>query len=136
MTVCLRADYLNWESNTLATKAKKPAEKQTASSTKVTRISATDTAAAPKKDAVVKKSAKKQAPAAKPDKKTNKLKSGFGGFIGYFKGAWYELRQVKWPSRKATWGLTGAMLAFTAFFGVVILLLDALFQYLFKLMLG
>ena len=60
----------------------------------------------------------------------------FGGIGGYFKGAWYELRQVRWPNRRATWSMTGALLGFTAFFIVFILLIDALFQYLFKLMLG
>ncbi len=55
---------------------------------------------------------------------------------GYFKGAWFELRQVHWPNRRATWGMTGALLGFTAFFVTLILLMDALFDYLFKLMLG
>ena len=54
----------------------------------------------------------------------------------YFAGAWYELRQVRWPNRRATWGMTAALLAFTAFFVVLILLLDALFKYLFELILG
>ncbi len=56
-------------------------------------------------------------------------------FGGYFKGAWFELRQVRWPNRKATWSLTGAVLLFTAFFVVLILLLDVLFKYLFELIL-
>lgn len=54
----------------------------------------------------------------------------------YFRGAWYELRQVRWPNRRATWGLTAAVLGFTAFFVILILLLDALFKYLFQLILG
>lgn len=54
----------------------------------------------------------------------------------YFKGSWYELQQVRWPSRKATWGLTGAVIGFTTFFIVVILLLDAGFKYLFEIILG
>ena len=54
----------------------------------------------------------------------------------YFRGAWYELRQVRWPDRTATWQMTGALLAFTAFIATVILLLDALFKYLFELMIG
>jgi preprotein translocase subunit SecE len=60
----------------------------------------------------------------------------FVAFGGYFKGAWFELRQVRWPNRKATWSLTGAVLLFTAFFVVLILLLDVLFKYLFELILG
>ncbi len=54
----------------------------------------------------------------------------------YFKGAWYELRQVRWPTRQATWSMTVAVLLYTAFFVVVILLLDAAFKYLFELILG
>jgi preprotein translocase SecE subunit len=54
----------------------------------------------------------------------------------YFKGAWFELRQVRWPTRSATWSLTGAVLIFTAFFVVLILLLDAGFKYLFEQILG
>jgi preprotein translocase SecE subunit len=54
----------------------------------------------------------------------------------YFKGAWVELRQVRWPTRGATWSLTGAVLLFTAFFVVLILLLDAGFKLLFEQILG
>jgi len=54
---------------------------------------------------------------------------------GYFKGSWQELRQVRWPDRKATWGLTVAVLLFTLFFVVLIVLLDAGFTLLFDLIL-
>lgn len=58
---------------------------------------------------------------------------GFIGAIGaYFKGAWYELNQVRWPDRKATWSLTLAVIIFSLFFAAVILGLDYVFQYLFK----
>jgi preprotein translocase subunit SecE len=50
----------------------------------------------------------------------------------YFKGSWNELRQVRWPNRRATWSLTAAVLLYSAFFTVIILLLDAGFQLLFK----
>lgn len=60
----------------------------------------------------------------------------FGAITGYFKGAWYELRQVRWPDRSNTLKMTGALLVFTAFIGTVILLLDWMFQYLFELMIG
>lgn len=55
---------------------------------------------------------------------------------GYFKGSWEELKQVRWPTRRATWSLTGAVLAFSAFFVVLILLLDAGFKLLFEKLLG
>ena len=62
---------------------------------------------------------------------------GFLGAIGgYFKGAWVELRLVRWPTRRATWSLTGAVLAYSAFFVILVLLLDAAFKYLFELILG
>ena len=65
-------------------------------------------------------------------KRTNPLRS----LGGYFKGAWFELRQVHWPTRKATWSLTVAVLAYTAFFMALILLLDAGFKALFEVILG
>jgi len=54
---------------------------------------------------------------------------------GYFKGAWIELRQVRWTTRKATWSLTLAVILFTAFFFLLILLLDFGFKELFNLIL-
>jgi len=65
-------------------------------------------------------------------KKPFKILSLIGG---YFKGSWVELRQVRWPDRKATWSLTFAVLLFTIFFVVMIVLLDAGFKYLFDLIL-
>ena len=53
----------------------------------------------------------------------------------YFKNSWTELKQVRWPDRKATWSMTGAVLLFTGFFVVLIVLLDAGFEQLFKLIL-
>lgn len=58
-----------------------------------------------------------------------------GAIGGYFMGAWFELRQVRWPNRRATWGMTGAVIAYSAFFVVFVLLMDAGFKYLFDLIL-
>ena len=63
-------------------------------------------------------------------------KNPFKAFWIYVKGAWYELQQVRWPDRANTWSMTGALLAFTAFFLLVIVLLDAAFKYLFQVILG
>ena len=52
--------------------------------------------------------------------------------VGYFTGAWRELRQVRWPDRPATWGLTLAVILFSAFFAVLILGLDYGFNELFR----
>ncbi|MEP6710210.1 MAG: preprotein translocase subunit SecE [Candidatus Saccharibacteria bacterium] len=92
----------------------------------ITRIKATDSKSA-------KKVTKESRPAAT---KTESFKTAsarfnpFAAIIGYFKGSWFELKQVRWPTRKATWGLT------VAFFVVLILLLDAGFKYLFEIILG
>jgi len=56
----------------------------------------------------------------------------FRAIGGYFAGAWSELRQVRWPNRRATWSLTLAVILFSLFFAAVILGLDGLFSYLFK----
>jgi preprotein translocase SecE subunit len=114
-----------------------------AESKNVTRIKATDSA--PSKSAAQKSAGTKAIKATKAPKKTTKkvkvVKEPTNGFtkalygIGrYFKGAWVELRQVRWPSRKATWGLTLAVIVFSIFFVVIILLLDAFFKFIFELM--
>jgi len=111
----------------MATKAKKTTGKAEVS--KVTRIKASDEKA-PK---IVKSKAK--IVKAKTDKKAPKVMMPLLALARYFKGSWYELRQVRWPNRSATWSLTGAVLLFTAFFIVLILLLDVLFKYVFELIL-
>ncbi len=68
----------------------------------------------------------------KPKKAPKKWTMPFRSFGGYFKGAWQELRQVRWPNRKATWGLTMAVLLFSLLLGAIIFLLDLGFTYLFK----
>lgn len=51
---------------------------------------------------------------------------------GYFKGSVDELRQVRWPSRRATWSLTLAVILFTLVLVLIILALDYGFEQLFK----
>lgn len=118
----------------MATKPKKPASKTTAAkpASTVTRISAVDTK--PAKKAVTGKKVKK-AKKVKVEKPTPKILKPFVMLGGYFKGAWFELRQVRWPNRRATWSLTGAVLLFTGFFVLLVVLLDVLFKYLFELIL-
>lgn len=69
---------------------------------------------------------------SKPKKGIFKIIANIGG---YFKGAWSELRQVRWPDRKSAWALTFAVIAFTGFFVGLIILLDYLFNLLFKVIL-
>lgn len=68
-----------------------------------------------------------------PKKKRNVLLVPIFYVGGYFKGSWQELRQVRWPNRKATWGLTAAVLLFTGLFVAIIVGLDWVFSTLFKL---
>ncbi len=106
-----------------------------ANSKNVTRIKATDTAASAAPKAVKATKASKKTTKVKVAKEpTNWFSKALYGIGRYFKGAWIELKQVRWPTRKATWGLTLAVILFSAFFVVLILLLDALFKFVFELM--
>lgn len=99
----------------------------------VTRISANDTAPKAPKTLKIPKKSKKTFKV--PTEPTNPFTKALFGIGGYFKGAWFELRQVRWPTRRATWGLTLAVILFSAFFIVIILLLDIFFKYIFELIL-
>ena len=108
------------------------AQKTTKSSekTNVRRIKATDDVKPEKVEKVTKSST-----AVKKNEKietTSESKNLLVALGEYFKGAWYELKQVRWPSRSATWGMTLAVLVFTAIFVVLILLLDAGFKWIFE----
>lgn len=112
--------------------ATKKASSAKADTAHVTRIQA---AAAPKKAASSKAVTGDKAepkPRRRPLRAAARPLRGIGG---YFAGAWRELREVRWPTRSQTWGMTGALIGFTAVFVVLILLLDALFKYLFELIL-
>ena len=103
--------------------------------TNVTRIKASGSVSKKKSDKTTTKTVVAAATAPKKSKRRSIL-SPFAAIGAYFKGAWVELRQVRWPTRGATWSLTGAVLLFTAFFVVLVLLLDALFKYVFELIIG
>jgi preprotein translocase subunit SecE len=125
-----KANFFNWE-NILVAKATNKAPKKTSSSSDATvvRISAKD-------DKVTQRPVEKKTPKNETKKSaTNSetVKRGpLAAFLGYFTGAWQELKLVRWPTRKSTWGLTLAVLLFSAFFVVFILLIDAGFKYLFE----
>ena len=74
--------------------------------------------------------------AASNKKSTNSRRNPLRAVRGYFVGAWQELRQVRWPDRRSTWAMTGALIAFTVVFVIVILLIDYGFSWLFKLIIG
>ena len=50
----------------------------------------------------------------------------------YFGGSWRELREVRWPTRRVTWGQTLAVVGFTVVLVIFILTLDYGFEVLFK----
>ena len=76
--------------------------------------------------------------AKKAAKKAERAESGKKGFFlfRYFREAWQEIRQVRWPNRKATFKMVLAVLAYTALFVVIISLLDLFFRWLSGLILG
>ena len=51
----------------------------------------------------------------------------------YLRGSWQEIRQVRWPNRKATWKMVLAVFVYTLLFVVIISLLDLFFTWLFSL---
>lgn len=71
----------------------------------------------------------------KPLKQVFILARPFVALGRYLCNSWRELRQVRWPNRKATWKMTLAVLVYCAIFIVFIMLLDALFTFIFDLLL-
>ena len=124
----------------------------------ITRITAGDKATKPKKPSILatakelagraqaeKSSTKAARPSGaktKTTSKTGKLKNSksrrnpLSAITGYFRGAWQEIKQVRWPDRRSTWGMVGALIVFTAALFLVIILLDYGFAWLFKLIMG
>lgn len=54
----------------------------------------------------------------------------------YFKESWRELRQVRWPSRKATWKMVFAVIIYAVALMLLISLLDLFFSWLFNVIIG
>lgn len=125
------------------------------SQNRITRITAGDKAAKPKKPSILatakelagraqtekssaktaKTSAKTKTAASKP-KNSRSRRNPLSTITGYFRGAWQEIKQVRWPDRRSTWGMVGALIVFTAALFLVIILLDYGFAWLFKLIMG
>ncbi|MBR3263939.1 preprotein translocase subunit SecE [Candidatus Saccharibacteria bacterium] len=112
----------------------------------ITRIKASDSGK-PKKD-IKESGAKPEKPVKQPKKaeptaKSAKKESKTGKkpfilirplvyFGRYLRDSWREIRQVRWPSRKATWKLFFAILIYTLLFGAIIMLLDVFFTWIFN----
>lgn len=125
------------------------------SQNRITRITAGDKAAKPKKPSILatakelagraqteksstktaKTSVKTKTAASKP-KNSKSRRNPLSAITGYFRGAWQEIKQVRWPDRRSTWGMVGALIVFTAALFLVIILLDYSFAWLFKLIMG
>lgn len=102
---------------------------------KITRIKASDEVKKVEKPAKVEKP-KKQPKAKKPEKEGKKVFILFRPFVAlgrYLRDSWREIRQVRWPNRKATWKMVLAVLVYTALFVIIISLLDMFFTWLFSL---
>ena len=111
--------------------------KPTETQTKVTKAQAKQQAKLAKtkaKAAKTKIKAKANTP-EKPLKQVFILARPFVALGRYLRNSWRELRQVRWPNRKATWKMTLAVLVYCAIFIVFIMLLDALFTFIFDLLL-
>ena len=121
------------------TRIKAGSQKKTTKSTAKTSTKKVETKVEKKKEspkATVKvdknearKLKKAERKAAKAEKKSDKK-------VGYFRGAWNELRQVRWPSRKNTWKMTVSVIVYVLIFAGIIMILDLIFQALSKLVLG
>ena len=69
----------------------------------------------------------------KTAKKAFVLFRPFIAFGRYLRDSWREIRQVRWPNRKATWNMVLAVFVYTALFVALISLLDLFFTWLFSL---
>ena len=126
---------------------------------KVTRIKASDSSGEPPKDeaepTITRKKVVVKDKQAEKDKqkKLKKAEKSIGAskekikkpfilirpfvYMGrYLRDSWRELRQVRWPNRKATWKMVLAVIVYTALFMLLIFLLDMFFTWLFNLILG
>ena len=101
----------------------------------ITRIKASDEVKKPKKveKPVKAEKPKKQPKAKKEGKKVFILFRPFVALGRYLRDSWREIRQVRWPNRKATWKMVLAVLVYTALFVLIISLLDMFFTWLFSL---
>lgn len=115
--------------------------KPTETKTKIAKTQAkqqTKLAKTKAKAAKAKTKAKTKAKANTPEKPLKQvfiLARPFVALGRYLRNSWRELRQVRWPNRAATWKMTLAVLVYCAVFIVFIMLLDALFTFIFDLLL-
>lgn len=107
--------------------------KTTASAVDATKTTAQKPAKPPKSQPVRKVKGPK---IEKPLREIFILARPFVALGRYLRDSWREIRQVRWPNRKATWKMTVAVLVYCAIFVAFITLLDTFFTFIFKLLLG
>ena len=107
-----------------------------------TAVTAKNSGKAPEKVLNAKSSKKTAKKSTKKDRKSDTEKPlkevfilvrPFVAFGRYIRNSWREIRRVRWPNRKSTWKMTGAVLAYCVVFMVFIVLLDSFFTWLFGL---
>jgi preprotein translocase SecE subunit len=128
-------------SDSKADKAEKVEAEEVTRKVRVTAKNSSNKKAKDEAKAKVKAIEKKEKDAEKVKKKAMKDKSGkkvrkSDEEVGYFRGAVREIRQVRWPDRKTTWKLTFTVIGYVVLIAVTIMLLDALFTFIFNKLLG
>ncbi len=115
-----------------------PSKKEEADTPTITRkkVVVKDKKSTKTKRKEMKAAEKKVALEKKSDKKPFILFRPFVYLGRYIRDSWKELRQVRWPNRKATWKMVLAVIIYTAIFMVFILLLDLFFTWLSNLILA
>lgn len=116
------------DTTTVAKISAKPSKKPSRTDKKAKKIA--------KQQKLAKVSQAKTNPDEKPLKEVFILARPFVALGRYTRDSWRELRQVRWPNRKATWKMTLAVLIYCAILMAFILLLDTLFTFLFNLILS
>ena len=104
-------------------------ENQTAA--KSAKVAEQPTKPATKQATKASPSARKKAPIEPTSEPVFFLKP-FAAFGRYVANSWYELRQVEWPGRRATWILTLGVIVFCLVLSGVILISDWASQWLIK----
>lgn len=127
------------KSSTEAKKTSETSEKATAAKEHpASALAAKPAGKAPEKAENAKSTGKKSkkskhSAVEKPLKEVFILARPFVALGRYIRDSWREIRRVRWPNRKATWKMTGAVLAYCVIFMVFIVLLDSFFTWLFSL---
>ncbi len=75
-------------------------------------------------------------PGEKPIGEVFILVRPFVRFGRYIRDSWREIRQVRWPNRKATWKMVLAVIGYCIIFMAFLLVLDLFFTWLFNLLLN